>query len=324
MRRAPRRRTPAARAGHHRSRARPVLLGDEARMAAARRRRRGRVPTSRSARSTRGCCGSSPAATCTPPKRRTRGARCCSTSGRSRGRPSCAICSASRSTALPEVRPSSGRFGVVACGIDGIDGVADQRHRRRPASGAVRPGVLRAGHDEEHLRHRLVRADERRRHVPEAGRGSAHDRRLAARRAVDGRVRVRGRDLRHRRGHPVAARRPRHHRRRVARPRRWRRRSTTPRACSSCPRSPGSARRGGTRTPRGTIVGITRGTGRAHLARAVVEAMAYQTRDVVDAMTAASGHAVRDAARRRRRVGDGPAAAAAGRPAAGACEPSRR
>jgi glycerol kinase len=40
---------------------------------------------------------------------------------------------------------------------------------------------------------------------------------------------------------------------------------------------------------RGTIVGITRGTGRAQLARAVVEAMAYQTRDVIDAMTAASG-----------------------------------
>ena len=43
---------------------------------------------------------------------------------------------------------------------------------------------------------------------------------------------------------------------------------------------------------RGTIVGITRGTGRAHLARAVVEAMVFQTRDVVDAMTAASGRAV--------------------------------
>ena len=43
---------------------------------------------------------------------------------------------------------------------------------------------------------------------------------------------------------------------------------------------------------RGTIVGITRGTTRAHLARAVVEAMAYQTRDVVEAMTAASGRAV--------------------------------
>ena len=45
---------------------------------------------------------------------------------------------------------------------------------------------------------------------------------------------------------------------------------------------------------RGTIVGLTRGTGRAEIARAVVEAMAYQSRDVVDAMTAASGHEVRD------------------------------
>ena len=41
---------------------------------------------------------------------------------------------------------------------------------------------------------------------------------------------------------------------------------------------------------RGTIVGLTRGSGRAQLARAAVEAMAYQTRDVVDAMTAALGH----------------------------------
>jgi len=40
---------------------------------------------------------------------------------------------------------------------------------------------------------------------------------------------------------------------------------------------------------RGTIVGITRGTTRAHVARAVVEAMVFQTRDVVEAMTAASG-----------------------------------
>jgi glycerol kinase len=43
---------------------------------------------------------------------------------------------------------------------------------------------------------------------------------------------------------------------------------------------------------RGTIVGLTRGTGRAELARAVVEAMAYQTRDVVELMTRASGRAV--------------------------------
>ena len=40
---------------------------------------------------------------------------------------------------------------------------------------------------------------------------------------------------------------------------------------------------------RGTILGITRGTSRAHLARAVVDAMALQTRDAVEAMVTASG-----------------------------------
>ena len=40
---------------------------------------------------------------------------------------------------------------------------------------------------------------------------------------------------------------------------------------------------------RGTIVGLTRGSGRAHLVRAAVEAMAYQTRDVVDAMQGDAG-----------------------------------
>ncbi len=44
---------------------------------------------------------------------------------------------------------------------------------------------------------------------------------------------------------------------------------------------------------RGAIVGLTRGTGRAHLARAAVEAMAYQTRDVVTAMATAGGRTVR-------------------------------
>ena len=40
---------------------------------------------------------------------------------------------------------------------------------------------------------------------------------------------------------------------------------------------------------RGTIVGLTRGTGRAEIIRATVESMAYQSRDVVEAMSAASG-----------------------------------
>lgn len=44
---------------------------------------------------------------------------------------------------------------------------------------------------------------------------------------------------------------------------------------------------------RGTIVGLTRGTGRAHFARAALEAMAFGTADVVQAMRAASGQRFR-------------------------------
>jgi glycerol kinase len=44
---------------------------------------------------------------------------------------------------------------------------------------------------------------------------------------------------------------------------------------------------------RGTIVGITRGTSRAHLARAVLESISLQTLDVVTAMSEASGHPIR-------------------------------
>jgi glycerol kinase len=40
---------------------------------------------------------------------------------------------------------------------------------------------------------------------------------------------------------------------------------------------------------RGTIIGITRGTTRSHIARAVVDAMVFQTRDAIDAMTTAGG-----------------------------------
>jgi glycerol kinase len=40
---------------------------------------------------------------------------------------------------------------------------------------------------------------------------------------------------------------------------------------------------------RGTIIGITRGTTKAHIARAVIDAMVFQTRDVIDAMTRAGG-----------------------------------
>jgi len=45
-------------------------------------------------------------------------------------------------------------------------------------------------------------------------------------------------------------------------------------------------------TARGALVGLTRGVHRAHLARATLESIAYQTRDVVDTMAAESGRSL--------------------------------
>lgn len=45
---------------------------------------------------------------------------------------------------------------------------------------------------------------------------------------------------------------------------------------------------------RGAIIGLTRGTTRAHLARATLESMCYQTRDVVEAMQRDSGIRLRE------------------------------
>jgi glycerol kinase len=42
------------------------------------------------------------------------------------------------------------------------------------------------------------------------------------------------------------------------------------------------------------VVGLTKGVGRAHLARAAVEAMAYQTKDVIETMASAGAPALRE------------------------------
>ena len=44
---------------------------------------------------------------------------------------------------------------------------------------------------------------------------------------------------------------------------------------------------------RGLIVGLTRGTGRAHLARAALESIAYQTHDIVECMQQDSGYGIK-------------------------------
>lgn len=45
---------------------------------------------------------------------------------------------------------------------------------------------------------------------------------------------------------------------------------------------------------RGLLIGITRGTSKGHVARAVLESMAYQTRDVIEAMQRDSGITLKD------------------------------
>ena len=183
--------------------------------------------------------------------------------------------------------------------------VRPHRHDRRSASG-LPPGIpvsgiagdqqaalfgqscVVPGHGQEHVRHRQLRPAQRRLDVPAAGRRACS--RPSPGRSPTGR-----------------------------RPTPWRGRSSSPAppcngcatasACSAAPtrsaRSPQSVPDNGgvfvvpaftgLGSPwwdpyaRGTVLGITRGTTKAHLARAVVEAMAFQTRDVIEAMVHAGG-----------------------------------
>ena len=98
-----------------------------------------------------------------------------------------------------------------------------------------------------------------------------------------------GQRVHRRRRGPVAARRARSdpavRRRRAP----GHQRATTTAASISSPPSPGSARRTGTPTRAALIVGITRGTTAAHIARAAVESIAYQVADLLDAVQRDSG-----------------------------------
>ena len=89
-------------------------------------------------------------------------------------------------------------------------------------------------------------------------------------------------------------------------------------ASTSCPPSPGSGSPWWDPYARGTIVGITRGTGRAHLARAVARGDGLPDPRRRRGHERGLGPPGPRAAGRRRRVGHRPAAAAPGRPAPGA------
>jgi hypothetical protein len=118
------------------------------------------------------------------------------------------------------------------------------RRCRRPAGGDHRPGLLRAGHVQVDLRHRLLRAAQYRRRHGRLEEPHAHDHRLPARRRDDlcaGRLDLHGRGL-----GAVAARRARHSRRRGAKRRDGRKGRSRNSRSIWCRPSSASARRTGT------------------------------------------------------------------------------
>ena len=196
---------------------------------------------------------------CTPPSRRTRAARCCSTSGDSTWsdellRP----VSASRPRAARGAsveRPP--RRHAPVCGLPAgipIAGVAGDQQAALFGQACFEPGMTKNTYGTGSFV--LMNVGDRC-PAPVGGLLTTVAWTLPDRRRRD-RLRARGRDLRHRRGHPVAARRPRDHRRGGRGRAAGRDAVPTPRASTSCPRSPGSAARGGTRT-RGARSSASRG-----------------------------------------------------------------
>ena len=170
----------------HRPRARPVLLGDEARVAAhegdvavdddARGRHRRHVaPVEPHGRSSGGVHA-------TEPSNASRTLLYDITHQRVVA-PSSPTSSACRSRASPRYGPSFGplrRHRARRTRPDStvpISGIAGDQQASLFGQACFEPG-----HDQEHLRHRFVRAHERRRHAPRARRRPAHHGGLAARR----------------------------------------------------------------------------------------------------------------------------------------------
>ena len=136
------------------------------------------------------------------------------------GRRAARRCSASRGRCCRTIRSSSGVLRRRGAGAS--RGRADRRHPRRPAGGAGRAGMLPAGRGQEHLRHRLLHADEHRRPTPFTSHLRPPDDASAYKFGEQPRsMRSRAR-RRHRRAGAVAARQSRPHRSAAPRSRRWR------------------------------------------------------------------------------------------------------
>ena len=149
---------------------------------------------------------------------------------------------------LPEIRASSevlrrGRAGPAVRGRPG------GRRPRRPAGGAVRPGLLRGRRGQEHLRHRLLPAAQHRHARPcprKNGLLTTVGYRIGDQPTV---LRAGGLHRHHRRAGAVAARQPADDQGRPRDRGAGDAPSRTTAASTSCPRSPACSRRTGAATP---------------------------------------------------------------------------
>ena len=106
---------------------------------------------------------------------------------------------------LPRVCDCAHDFGSDTAGIIRRSN-PHSRRRRRPAGRDRGAGLLRARHDQVHLRYRLLRAAQYRQRAGRVAASPAHHHRVSARRQAH--LRARRRDLHRRRRGAMAARRP--------------------------------------------------------------------------------------------------------------------
>jgi glycerol kinase len=173
-----------------------------------------------------------------------------------------------------------------------LTGYKTRRHARRPARRAGRPDLLRARRGQEHLRHRQLPADEYRHRAGYLQCRPAHHARLPARRAkaalrAGRRIAITGALVQWLRDNlglftdaaeiePLA-------------------RSVADNGdVYIVPAFSGLYAPYWREDARGVIAGLTRYANKAHIARAALEATAYQVRDVVEAMQNDSGIALRE------------------------------
>ena len=184
---------------------------------------------------------------------------------------------------LPQVRDCAGDFGITRARIVRR---ADphSRHGRRPAGGDRRAGLLQARHDEIDLRHRLLRPAQHRRRARRLAQPAAHHHRLSARGQAH--LCAGRRDLHRRRRGAMAARRAEDHRQGVGRRQRWPSAPIRPSRSIWCRPLSAWARPIGTRRRAARSSGSPAIPARRNSRSAALEAVGYQTRDLLEAMHA--------------------------------------